>query len=1085
MSDNGEVPLLSPQAVEECGECHTFLNISSFCKNCVTSLCDGCAAVHRTTILYKSHTVIPRSYSNTLLFGPTKIVEQCKLHPGKKMTMYCDQCNIPCCASCLVRDHHGHKIDTIEHKYNETAIYLNDYQSELKNCIRPMLDNINENARKRVKEDNYRVEEVIDDINNFRTTVIQTFNRGCDNLITEVLKISHEGIENLRQVENSIEKLESLQREIEEIIKQRKIDIVNYAPPKLESLFPKLKSANRIVPSFLPSKKVLDVIKNAVGSIHMKETNSKGGVSNSCLNLIRFQKVNSFRSTIGIGSIRKTRNNMVWVMSIESPTLYMYNDTGNVVKSVTLTDVTGIRDMAVTRSGDMILTCRDNTVRRLSVNGNLSFLINVAPSFECHGVCLTEKEEIVVCMRNQNDTNHIAVFSNDGHKMLRDIPGRDMRTQVLSSPYRVLQNGKDLCVVNIGTNVVCLEQKGDVKWVYDGKQAKFDKTCYPRGITSDKHMNLLVADKNNNCVHYIDNTGGLIQVVLTQGQTGLIRPLEICWDDVSGLVWMVLSCRPIFITNIEDKGSSSIPPQTFVEFVECGLCQGNANISWFCKDCPTSLCDACATTHRTIEQYKSHTIVERTYTVLRLFGPAKIAEQCEVHPEKDISSYCNKCDVPCCISCLVQNHQRHEIFTIEDKYIDAKKRLNVYYKDVRPTVDKLEDQAKADVTEDTFRVKKVINDINEFRKDFIQNVNRSCDDLITEVNQIPKKTTEAFGGIEKSKEIIESLITEIEEKIERGKYDIIKYQPPKLESLIPSMKRLEVMKESVGEIKSIVIEREEKDISKMLRYIHVEKLHSFDSKIDTTSMTTAGNNMAWIMGYKTPTMYLCNDKGKVVRSVKVKGSEGINDMAITQSGEMIVTCTDSKVRRVSVNGKVSTMIDAAPFGCYGVCVTDKQEILVCMRDQGDKNHAAVYSSDGRSKLREIRGRDGQGKHLITYPYRVVQNGQDLCVVNGESNVVCVDERDNVRWVYDGKQAKLKGSFDPSGICVDKYNNLLVTDMNNDCVHYIDREGGLIQVILTQEQTGLLFHWGICVDDVTGHVWVGNIVNKVATAKYLR
>ncbi|KAK3082744.1 hypothetical protein FSP39_004101 [Pinctada imbricata] len=552
---------------------------------------------------------------------------------------------------------------------------------------------------------------------------------------------------------------------------------------------------------------------------------------------------------------------------------------------------------------------------------------------------------------------------------------------------------------------------------------------------------------------------------------------------------------------MSDNGASSIPPQTFVE---CGICKGNANISWFCKNCPTSLCDACATTHRKKKQFKSHTIVERTYTVLRLFGPAKIAEQCEVHPEKDISSYCNKCDVPCCISCLVQNHQRHEISTIEDKYLDAEKRLNVYYKqldtDVRQTVDKMEEQAKEDVKEDNLTVEKVINDINEFRKDFIQNFNRSCDDFITEVNQISKKTTEAFGGIEKSKKMIESLKKEIEEKIERGKLDIIKYQPPKLESLIPKIKRrkkvdisfepsmkvLEVMKESVGEIKSKEIEREEMDRSTMLISVHVQKLHSFDSKIGVTSLTTAGNNMAWVMNYRSPTMYLYNDKGKVVRSVTVEGSEGINDMAITQSGEMIVTCTDKKVRRVSVNGKVSTMIDAAPFGCYGVCVTGKQEIVVCTRDQGDKNHVAVYSCDGRRKLREIRGRDGQGKHLITHPYRVVQNGKDLCVVNMERNVVCVDERDNVRWVYDGKQAKLEGSLFPLGICVDKYNNLLVTDGVNLCVHYIDSEGGLIQVILTQEQTGLRCNWGICVDDVTGHVWVGDTFkNKVVIANYLK
>ncbi|KAK3082436.1 hypothetical protein FSP39_023498 [Pinctada imbricata] len=200
---------------------------------------------------------------------------------------------------------------------------------------------------------------------------------------------------------------------------------------------------------------------------------------------------------------------------------------------------------------------------------------------------------------------------------------------------------------------------------------------------------------------------------------------------------------------------------------------------------------------------------------------------------------------------------------------------------------------------------------------------------------------------------------------------------------------------------------------------------------------------------------------------------------------MLVTCSDKKVRRVSVSGKVSTIIDTAPFDCMSVYVTTKQEIVVCMYGQGDKDHVAVYSPDGRSKLREIRGRDGQGKRLITIPYRMVQNGQDLFVVNDSRNVVCVDEKDNVRWMYDGKQAKLEKSFYPIGICVDKYNNLLVTDFYNDCVHYIEKEGGLKKVTLTQEQAGLRCHWGICVDDVTGHVWVGNFLKNVVIAKYLK
>ncbi|KAK3087615.1 hypothetical protein FSP39_008454 [Pinctada imbricata] len=526
-----------------------------------------------------------------------------------------------------------------------------------------------------------------------------------------------------------------------------------------------------------------------------------------------------------------------------------------------------------------------------------------------------------------------------------------------------------------------------------------------------------------------------------------------------------------------------IPPQTFLE---CGECGRNINVSWFCKNCPISLCDTCSRSHKTKWQYKSHAVVPRTYTVLRLYGPAKIAEQCRIHPEKEISTYCNDCDVPCCVSCLAKDHKRHDFSTIEDKYLDAEKGLNEYYRqldtDVRPTLEKMEEQARADVKEDNSNVEKVINDINDFRKDVVQIFTRACDDLIIQVKLSQSKGKERLDEIGKCKKNLVTLKREIEGKIEKGDLNIVKYVPPKVEYLIPALKisentvplfepdrkvldMLDVIKESVGKINLKQIKNEE---NKSIKSVNVQRQKSFKSKMDVTSMTTAGNNMIWIMHFGSHKMCLYNDEGKVVRSLTVEGSMGINDMAIAQSGEMVVTCGDKKVRCVSVNGEVSTMIDTAPFGCEGVCLTDRKEIVVCMRGEDSTHNVAFYSPDGRKKVREIRAVDGQGKQLLTNPYCVVLNDRDLCVVNVGENVVCVTETGDVRWVYDGKQAKTKKLFSPRCICVDQYNNLLVTDYNNHCVHYIDRDGRLIDVILTQKQIGLRCHWGMMMlQDMSG------------------
>ena len=69
------------------------------------------------------------------------------------------------------------------------------------------------------------------------------------------------------------------------------------------------------------------------------------------------------------------------------------------------------------------------------------------------------------------------------------------------------------------------------------------------------------------------------------------------------------------------------------------------------------------------------------------------------------------------------------------------------------------------------------------------------------------------------------------------------------------------------------------------------------------------------------------------------------------------------------------------------------------------------------------------------------------------------------------------------LCVDKFCNLLISDWGRQCVHYVDREGVLIQLLLTREQHGIEYPFGIGVDNETGKVWVGNDIKKIGIAKY--
>ncbi|KAK3092461.1 hypothetical protein FSP39_003087 [Pinctada imbricata] len=548
---------------------------------------------------------------------------------------------------------------------------------------------------------------------------------------------------------------------------------------------------------------------------------------------------------------------------------------------------------------------------------------------------------------------------------------------------------------------------------------------------------------------------------------------------------------------VEEAETSTDYPQVIVT---CLLCS-DINAAWYCKNCPGSLCGKCAEEHKTHSNYNVHSMVPRSYTMVRLHGPAKIAEQCKIHSDKEITTYCKHCKVPCCVACLAESHQLHPVLPIENVYLPAELMLNDYVKeldeDVIPKLDQMGDHLLKYALSNNDLIAKVEKEVKAYGETLKNMVDHSCDSLLERLHgQASKHDVENIRKeIRDEKQKVENTKRDIIDKIQEGKLDLIEYHPPKYNLLIPSIlipksgrpsfipnKSIyhEIIQHQIGEIGfSDVISV---DVDKPWT---VYKSSSFPSKIHATSITLAGENEAWVMYYGSNTMYLFDVTGREVKAITVKGSGDINGMSITHSRDMIFTNEDKKVRRVSRRREVSVLIDTAPFSCYGACLNEKEEIVVCMSDQDERNHVAIYSPDGSRKLSVIRGRDYQGKQLVTDPYRVTSNGEDLCILNISKSLVCVDREGNVMWVYEGEQAKLGRPFYPLGLCVDKHHNILVTDNNNDCVHHVDKDGKLIQVILTQDKAALRMPWGICVDDATGLVWVGNNNKEITTVKYNR
>ncbi|KAK3092281.1 hypothetical protein FSP39_000702 [Pinctada imbricata] len=534
MSDNGATAFPT-QLVLTCGFCSGTIDVKWFCKSCAASMCNTCKTSHPKIPAFKNHVIVPRTNDVIRLYGPSKIAEQCPVHPAKEISTYCKDCHVPCCVTCQVQKHQRHEISSIEDAYLSAETRLNDNVRHLEKELMPTLDKMADKTKQYQSKKRDKIAAVRKEVNAFRKEMQQAVDESCDNLLEKLDENDIEFDKVITRIDAQKRKCRELIKEIEGIIQKGDLSMIKFSPPSPRTLIPEIRTPKLTIPVFTPGRDILTIIRDRIGTIEWTDRTPDPNLLPSLIttfdpSMININKVGSFSSKIPVGSITTAGNNTAWVMCCDRDTMYLYDSSGKMVRSITVKGSGGINDMVITRSGEMIFTCWDRKVRHVSVSGKVSTMIDTSP-FEPYGVCLTDSEDVVVCMNSQDKkSNHLAVYSPDTGRKIREIMGIDGEgKQQITVPYRVVSNGKDLCVVNWDPyHVVCVDERGDVQWMYDGKEAKLTNTFNPRGISVDKYNNLLVTDIHNSCVHYIDREGTLIQIILTQEQTGLSCPGDLC-----------------------------------------------------------------------------------------------------------------------------------------------------------------------------------------------------------------------------------------------------------------------------------------------------------------------------------------------------------------------------------------------------------------------------------------------------------------------------------------------------------------------------------------------------------------------------
>ncbi|KAK3092956.1 hypothetical protein FSP39_009327 [Pinctada imbricata] len=473
------------------------------------------------------------------------------------------------------------------------------------------------------------------------------------------------------------------------------------------------------------------------------------------------------------------------------------------------------------------------------------------------------------------------------------------------------------------------------------------------------------------------------------------------------------------IHNVEQRvkvmaaGGDSVQEFPTQHVVECEDCGEQGDVKWFCKNCPGSLCD------------KSETRLNDYIKVLETDVCGKLKDM-RIRIEEDIS--------------------------VGDKCSES---LN--------------------------------KEIKTFEQEVVMVVHKSFQSLHKEVHGPRNDLTKSLADIDTQLKKVSEVIQECEKKIRIGNLDIIQFIPPDSESFIPNLNIsaqvvprflpnrdiLENIKLQLGRIEyASPVKRENDKEKERVVSLQVTIVSTFKSPFECTAISTIGDNKAWIIYQSSTSMRLYDCTGKFLKSFSVEKGKSITYMAMKRTGEMVISCSDKTIRLISNTGDCTKLIRTDPLSPAGICVTDSGDVMVCMRGKPEHRHLAIYSDDMMLKKSAMKSQ------YFTDPYRLLEIENMLYIINYCKNVVCLNVQGIMKWEYKGaKDMQLKTSFSARDISKDKYLNLLVVDCNNHCVHYINRDGQLIQIILTEGQTTLSYPWGISVDQETGLVWMGSCVRK--------
>ena len=214
----------------------------------------------------------------------------------------------------------------------------------------------------------------------------------------------------------------------------------------------------------------------------------------------------------------------------------LYNLQGEVIKYVQTKSGNTPKDIAVTRSRDLVYTDYNDSSINLVIGKQIQKLITLRgwrPRY-LH-VCSTSSGDLLVIM-NSDDRKQTKVVRYSGSTEKQSIQWDDHGKPLYSSSeiqYLSENKNSDICVADcVACAIVVVSAAGNFRFRYTGPPSTPQKSFNPYGITTDSQGNILVSDYWNNRIHIINGDGHFLRFI---HNFDLKRPYGLCVDSQDNL----------------------------------------------------------------------------------------------------------------------------------------------------------------------------------------------------------------------------------------------------------------------------------------------------------------------------------------------------------------------------------------------------------------------------------------------------------------------------------------------------------------------------------------------------------------------